>query len=220
MQTHTLCLAIVYWLTLSGNTFAQSNIGVALLLEGYEIDLRYPSQELPTQLNAIALRWNEQLSAHTYGGILLGAVDGTQGDNPVPAARVTTGNYLAINLFFAYLQSPRFDLGLTLDYRYFDLEGSADTQRAQWRWHQGSISLDSRFGLTPQVSVVVGLSATGVTGEEVLTGPISQVTDFKADRSAGGRVGLRFTVDPQANIGIDMLSGVSQGGRLYFEKWF
>lgn len=220
MQQQILCFFTVCWLTLPGNAAAQSNFGIALVLEGYELDLHYPTQALPTQLNAISLRWNEKLSDHIHGGILLGIVDGTQGNNPVPAARVTTGNYLGINLFFAYIQNTRLSLGLNLDYRYFDLVGTADTQNAKWRWHQGSISLDGRLGLTDAVSAVFGLSANGLAGEEVLTGPISQVTDFDAEHSVGARIGLLFDVAPQGHIGLEMQSGFSHGGRLYFERWF
>jgi hypothetical protein len=215
-----LTAIVFFWLSQPVLAAEPTSFAIALMLEGYDLGLRYPTQVQQTQLNAITLRWHERISPRIHGGILLGTVDGTQSENPVPVARVTTGNYLGINLYFAMLQSPRFDLGMNLDYRYYDLAATTEPQNAKWRWHQGSVGLDGRLGLSDRVNVVFGLSANALSGEEVLTGTITQVTPFSADHSPGARLGLRLDTDPTGYIGLEMQSGFAQGGRIFFERWF
>jgi hypothetical protein len=210
------------FLASTANLAAQpATAGIAVRLEGIDMDWRYADASIrTTRLNSAAVGWYDVLSTNFLGGMYLGYSEGTQGDNPVPAARVMTGKWLEFDFQYVIIEQPTVGLNFSLNYRYTEMNGALDVQLASWRWHQGSLGTTLRFGAARGVNFTLGLSHQALDGEEVLTGYLAQVEKFKANQHLVTQLGLNIGLDHTGRISIEMQSGFMRGGRVTFGRWF
>ncbi len=195
--------------------------GIAVQFEGADVNWRYPNTTIRnTRLNSAAVSWYEDLGASFLGGMHIGYMEGTQADNPVPAARVMTGKWLDLDFQYAALDKSVLGLIFSLNYRYAELNGAQDLQMASWRWHTGTVGTTLRLGPSQGVFFTLGLTYQALNGEEVLTGPLTQVEKYKGNQHLGRHLGLHLALDHTGRISIEMRSGSERGGRVTFGRWF
>lgn len=194
---------------------------VGLHLQGEETDWRYADGSVRrTRLNSAYISWQERFGKSVSGGAAIGYTEGTQADNPVPEARLTSGNWLDLNLQYTLIEQPQFGANLSFAYRYTDLAIETTTQMANWRWHLGRLGAEIWLDLGPNLRTTLGTSYHALSGQEVLNGSINQVTDFKQDQSLGGHIGLQLALDRTGSVSIEIHGGSYRGGKLSFARWF
>lgn len=221
MRLHTLSLCLIA-LAFTPNLAAHPvTAGIAVQFEGTDVDWRYSDASVrSTHLNTASVSWYEDLGNHFVGGMHIGYMEGTQADNPIPAARVMTGKWLDLDFQYFVFDKPTVGLMLSLNYRYAEINGTQDTQIASWRWHRGTLGTTLRLGPTQGIYLILGLTDQAISGEEVLTGPTIQVEKFKANQHVGTHLGLNLSLDHTGRISIEMQSGAERGGRVTFGRWF
>jgi hypothetical protein len=221
MRSHAFIIFVLLLASTSSLAAQPTTAGIAVRLEGVDMDWRYADASLrSTRLNSAAVGWYDVLGANFLGGMYLGYVEGTQGDNPVPAARVMTGKWLEIDFQYLLINQPTVGLNISLDYRYTEMNGTMDTQLASWRWHQGSLGTTLRLGPARGVNFTLGLAHQAIDGEQILTGPLTQVENFTANKHLATQIGLNIGLDHTGRISIEMHTGVERGGRVTFGRWF
>lgn len=195
-------------------------IWFALQLETFDTDWLYADSVRETRINRATIRWLEKFGGNWTGGLTLAYQEGSQGSNPVPAAQVTTGESLGIELCYDLLHQSRSSAEIVLAFEYNNMQRLLDTQNAEWSWTHGSIGLESKWGFSTNISLLLGVTAHRINGEEVLAGPINRVSDFEANEALEGLIGLKVNLDQTGYVGIDMRAGHTQGGRLTFARSF
>ncbi|MBI3561083.1 MAG: hypothetical protein HY080_05135 [Gammaproteobacteria bacterium] len=196
-------------------------IGIALKLESFDSDWRYDNNSVRrTQINSAALGWYEQLSRDFSGNVYLGYLEGTQVQNPITAAQITSGKWLGLEVDYQVVTMPSVGVELAMAYQYSVSERKLLDQDAQWRWYHGSLGLNVRLGPQHSHHMTLGVATHRIDGEEVLTGLVNQVENFKTDQRLGGKIELNIALDPTGRISIEIQSGYKRGGGVTFGRFF
>lgn len=220
---YRVCLfaGLLSWSATAVSTPLPNPFEVGLHLQGEDTDWRYADGTIRrTRLNSVYWSWQERFSKSMNGGAAIGYTEGTQADNPVPDARYTSGNWLEINLQYFLVDQPLIGANLSFAYRYTDLAIETTTQKANWRWHRGRLGAELSLGWTPTLHTTLGASYVALDGQEILSGTLTQITNFKQDQTLGGYLGFQLALDRAGSVSIEIQGGSYRGGKLSFARWF
>lgn len=185
-----------------------------------QIDLQYSDAIHATDLNSIEIVWHQFLNSWLGGNIKIGYLGVTQGSNPIPEAQSTNGEYLGIGLRFQLHNTDALKLYIDADYLYADTNSGTSGQLIEMRWHQLSAQLQAEFRLFQYSYLTLGAGTLSINGDQVASGTILGVSSFENANSEFGRLGIKFGVDPNSHIGIEVFGGAMEGGQIYFQRWF
>lgn len=196
------------------------NLDVAVTIANSEINLAFGGVRRETSLDSLELRWYESLLSHLDGGVSLGYIDSRQASNPIAAGQATSGEYLEIGLRAYYYRGEILNLSSDLTYRYSQTRNRQLAQDINWTWHQATVSLQGGLQAGQFLEFFVGVSVTAIDGQETASGAISQILDFREERSLSGQLGAQIILDHTGHIGIKIGTGSLRGGQIYFQRWF
>jgi len=197
-----------------------TNLLVALHIQVNKIDLQYADTIRQTDIDSLDVIWHQTLNPWLDGIIKLGFLGITQDSNPVPEGQSTTGQYLGIGLRFHLYPGDYLKLFADLDYQYADAESTSTSQTVQMRWHQLSAQLQAEIKLFQYSYLTLSAGTLKIDGDEHASGTTTAVISFKNAKSEFGRLGFKIGVDPISHIGIEVVVGAMEGGRIYFQRWF
>lgn len=171
-----------------------------------------------TRLRSITARWSQPLTRSIRGDLNLSYLDTSQGAHPQAVGLDAAGDALGIDLVFALVDEPRFELGLRFAYDYARTENRLDGQQIETNWSTTALGLDAVLGLGKTIRFLAGTGLVSVDGEERLSGDINQVTSFKEETSTGYYAGLRIRTDKRGHIGLRWTGGYQTGLFLKFSR--
>jgi len=191
-----------------------------LHIQATTLQLRYSNEVRETRLSRLEFLWQERLNSWLDGQIFLGTLLLSQGSNPLPAGQSTHGSDLGLGLTFRLYEGDSLQLHADAGYRYTDCDATLADQSIQQRWHQLDFRLQSDIHLYRFSYLSLALGAITINGEEVASGTVNSVRDFRSDKPGYARFGLNLGLDPDSYIGIEVSAGSVQGGFLTFRRWF
>lgn len=176
------------------------------------------TQSSPTTVKRVGISWHEQFGPRVEIGLFGGYTSVTQTGNPLTAGLKLDGYHAGISLRLALLQTERVRLFIGSDYAYQDVDHVGGEQSVTLEWYELRARLGAAAALTPRVHLYGGGSYGYIDGQERATGAVDRTTDFERRRRYGGFLGLDFNVEPGGYVGVEAWSGLSRGGKVYFEK--
>lgn len=214
--------SILVFLLLSPNLLwaEELNLLVALHIQAYKIDLEYPESIRKTDFNSFDLIWHEHLNNWLDGSIKMGILGVSQGSNPIPEGQSSSGEYLGLGLRFQLYPGTDLKLFADLDYQFSSTRSDTTTQKVESSWHQVSAQLQAEIRLFEYTYLTLAGGTLSIDGDEDATGTTTAVVTFKNAKSEFGRLGFKIGVDPSSHIGIEIVKGSMEGGRIYFSRWF
>ena len=194
---------------------------------GPDISLRFASARMPlnyggrtydTTSRWIGLSVREKASRSVTLGMYGGSAYVTQSGNPLTAGIELDGFHAGFSLHGVMIENRRVSLFYALDYTYQKVDNTDAAQTVVIDWSQSQAQLGAIAALTQNFRLYVGGSYGRLDGEERASGTINQTTDISRDARVGGFLGLDLNTDPDGYVGIEVRSGLTRGGEIYFKR--
>ncbi|VAX12475.1 hypothetical protein MNBD_GAMMA24-1835 [hydrothermal vent metagenome] len=198
----------------------QGRLDFNVHLQSVYSDWRYANSRQRTNISRAGFGWSETLSPGLSGGIMLGYLDLGQSNNPLDAAKLSSGYYGGLQLETQLVERRYLHLKLNLSVLYNDSQNQAGTPSINNIWIQTEEKLQARIPLREQLALRLALNSYQLRGEQRSSGSVTDVSNFRQDQNIGYSIGLDVLVDPDASIGFDWSGGNRRGGRLYFRRLF
>lgn len=194
---------------------------------GPDLSLRFASAKMPldygdhaydTKNRWIGLSLREKASQSVTLGMYGGYAYVTQTGNPVTAGVELDGFHAGFSLHGVMLENRRISLFYALDYTYQKVDHTGDTQTVVIDWSQSQAQLGAIAALTQNFRFYGGGSYGRLDGEERASGTVNRTTAISRDARGGGFLGLDLKTDPDGYVGIEIRSGLTRGGEIYFKR--
>lgn len=177
-------------------------------------------QSSPTTVARAGISWREQFGPRVTIGLFGGYTSVTQTGNPLTAGLKLEGYHAGISLQLALLQTERVRLFIAGDYAYQDVDRASGEQSVELEWYERRARLGAAVALASRVQIYGGGSYGRIDGQERVTGTVNDTSDFSRRARHGSFLGLELNVEPGGYAGVETYSGISRGGKIYFEKRF
>jgi hypothetical protein len=196
-------------------------------VESLDFSLRFTRAKMPLDYGDRAYdttsRWIGLSLRETAGQrVTLGMYGGyayvTQTGNPVTAGMELGGFHAGFSLHGVILENRRVSLFYALDYTYQKVDHTDDTQTVVIDWSQSQAHLGAIAALTQNFRFYGGGSYGRLDGEERASGTVNRTTAISRDARGGGFLGLDLNTDPDGYVGIEVRSGLTRGGEIYFKR--
>ena len=194
---------------------------------GPDLSLRFASAKMPldyggptydTTSRWIGLSLREKASQNVTLGMYGGYAYVTQTGNPLTSGIELNGYHAGFSLHGVILQNRRVSLFYAFDYTYQKVDDTNDAQTVVIDWSQSQAQLGAIAALTRNLRLYGGGSYGRLDGEERASGTVNQTTDISRDARGGGFLGLDLNTDPDGYVGIEVRSGLTRGGEIYFKR--
>src|SRR3990167_7754072 len=196
-------------------------------VESLDFSLRFARAKLPLSYayrsydpssRWIGLSLREKAGRRVTLGMYGGYAYVTQTGNPVTAGVELDGFHAGFSLHGVILESRRVSLFYALDYTYQKVDHKADAQTVVIDWSQSQAQLGAIAALTQNFRLYGGGSYGRIDGEERGDRAVNRTTAISRDARGGGFLGLDLNTDPDGYVGIEVRSGLTRGGGIYFKR--
>lgn len=193
---------------------------IGLVIQHQRSDWQYPDRSLATTLTAAELQLTEPLAPALHGSLHLRTLELSQPDNPLPAARSTTGEGIGISFQARLLSRPAVALDWNLAWRYTRSRGQAGSQQTEFVWHHLATGLDVSFLPHARLALVAGASLGRLVAEQRDRGPVTRVLAIRDSRRDSYHAGLRLHTGAGGSIELKAYAGASESLSLAFRRRF
>lgn len=191
-----------------------------LRIENSHIDYLVNDIPYDTRLFYYGVSWHESLnqllkiSAHT------GMLEVSQSSNPLEAAHLRNGQYMAVALHLLPVRTDFMDVTLSYEYAYHDVTGRTFDQSSNLNWtgQRSEIELLLRPVRTLYIKAAAELSRS--VGKQRDSGTLVQEFNMSEAEQFGQRLSLELQLDASGAVGLDYMTGGREGSRLYFLRRF
>ena len=192
-------------------------------VESLDFSLRFARAKMPLDYSGrtydttnrwIGLALREKAGQRVTLGMYGGYAYVTQTGNPVTAGMELDG----FSLHGVILESRRVSLFYALDYAYQKVDHKGDIQTVVIDWSQSQAQLGAIAALTQNFRFYGGGSYGRIDGEERASGTVNRTTALRRDARGGGFLGLDLNTGPDGYVGIEVRSGLTRGGEIYFKR--
>jgi hypothetical protein len=196
-------------------------------VESLDFSLRFASAKMPldyggrtydTTSRWIGLSLREKASQSVTLGMYGGYAYVTQTGNPVTAGMELDGFHAGFSLHGVMLENRRALLFYAFDYTYQKVDNKSDAQTVVIDWSQPQAQLGAIISLTQNFRFYGGGSYGRIDGEERTSGTVNRTTAISRDAHGGVFLGLDLNTDPDGYVGIEVRSGLTRGGEIYFKR--
>jgi hypothetical protein len=194
---------------------------------GPDLSLRFASAKMPLDYGGLAYdttsRWiglslREKASQRLTLGMYGGYAYVTQTGNPLTAGIELNGYHAGFSLHGVIHESRRVSVFYALDYTYQKVDDTNDVQTVVINWLQSQAQLGMIAALARNFRLYGGGNYGRLDGEERASGTVNRTTDISRDARGGGFLGLELNTDPDGYVGIEVRSGLTRGGEIYFKR--
>lgn len=192
----------------------------SLEVEHSETDWAYTSQTLTSKSTILGVRLHETLAPRLSGTLLAGIIDLSQPGNQPPAARVTSGYYGGIELALLLLDFQSLRLELGGGYRYQNTQGTNNDITTDMIWHDTYAQLGLSLSLSNRLDLYATGGALQTSGEQRVSGNLSQLLTFEEDQREYYTAGLSYWLDGTGYVSATWLGGGRDGFRFSFHRHF
>jgi hypothetical protein len=183
-----------------------------------KMPLDYGDRSYDTTSRWIGLSVREKAGQRVTLGMYGGYAYVTQTGNPVTAGMELDGFHAGFSLHGVILESRRISLFYAIDYTYQKVDHKGDIQTVVIDWSQSQAQLGATIALTQNFRFYGGGSYGRIDGEERASGTVNRTTSIGRDAHGGGFFGLDLNTDPDGYVGIEIRSGLTRGGEIYFKR--
>jgi len=183
-----------------------------------KMPLNYGDHAYDTNSRWIGLSLREKASQSVTLGMYGGYAFVTQTGNPVTAGLELDGFHAGFSLHGVIFESRRVSLFYALDYTYQKVDHTGDTQTVVIDWSQSQARLGAIAALTQNFRFYGGGSYGRLDGEERASGTVNRTTAISREARGGSFLGLDLNTDPDGYVGIEIRSGLTRGGEIYFKR--
>lgn len=195
-------------------------LDVALHLQNQSIDLNFSGDVRDTDINSLDILWYQPLAPRLEGAVMLGYLDISQNQHPLDAGRISSGGYAGLSLRYLFISTASFRLETELSYRYAETDHQVGSQDVEWRWHDRRLGFHGKWQVSEHFAFSAGVTGISISGNERLSGTVTQTTQFETQDSTFGHLGAFIGLDQPGQIGIEITTGSLRGGRLVFQRSF
>ncbi len=178
----------------------------------------YGAQAHDTTSRWLGVSLREKASEHITLGMYGGYAYVTQTTNPVTAGIELDGYHAGFSLHGVFIASQRASLFYALNYTYQKVDHQSDAQTVVIDWYEPQAQLGAIVTLKQKWRLYGGGSYGYIDGEERTSGTINRTTSISRDSRAGGFLGLDLNVDPDGYVGMEVKTGLTRGGEIYFKR--
>lgn len=192
----------------------------SLIIENKRTQFNFSGSNQKAHFNILGVNWYESFSPAFQGGLEIGYFEMTQINNNLPSARFTFGEYVGVNLRYFLVDNDTLSLNLNLNYRYSSSTKKLLDQQTNFVWHKGGLLAEIQLHISDKSSILLASEYQLIDGEQRDSGNITQINEFKENQRLGYRLGLNFTPSKNGYISLELLAGISNGGRINFTRKF
>lgn len=194
-----------------------------------DFSLRFARADMPIEYDGrtrdgttswLGVSLREQVSPRVTLGMYGGYAWLTQTNNPVTAGIELDGYHAGFTLHALLLSGRRAALFGALDYSYQKMDHQAEVQEVVIDWTQAQALLGGTLALADRWRLYGGGSYGKIDGEERARGTVTHTLGFEREARAGGFVGLDLNVETDGYVGVELRSGLTRGGEIYFKRRF
>ena len=193
----------------------------ALSIQDQTSDIKLGSSTVyKTRTNQLGINWYEPFNHYFHGGLEIGYLEMTQADNPLASAQFTSGEYAGLLLRFFPVVTDTLSLSLNLNYRYSQTRGSSTDQETEFAWYSTKLGTELEYRPTSQLGLILATELHALDGEQRDSGTVAKITEIAENEQESLRFGINFKSSRNGVIGIEKITGFSNGTRLYFLRKF
>jgi hypothetical protein len=197
-----------------------SSLDFSLRFARAEMPLDYAGRTQDSTISWLGVSLREQVSPRVTLGMYGGYAWLTQTNNPVTAGIELDGYHVGFSLHAILLAGQRTSLFGALDYGYQKTDHEGDAQEIVIDWTQAQAQLGATLTLSRNWRLYGGGSYGKIDGEERASGALNHTLDFERGARSGGFLGLDLNVETDGYIGVELRSGLTRGGEIYFKRRF
>jgi len=197
-----------------------STLDFSLRFARTKLPLDYAGRTQDSTNSWLGVSVREQVSPRVTLGMYGGYAWLSQTNNPVTAGIELDGYHAGFSLHAVLLSGQRASVFGALDYSYQKMDHEGETQEIVIDWTQAQAQLGATLTLSPRWRFYAGGSYGKIDGEERARGAVNHTLDFERGARAGGFIGLDLNVEADGYIGVELRSGLTRGGEIYFKRRF
>jgi len=192
----------------------------SMTAEHQDSQFKFNTINYKTRLDTLGVNWYEIFTPYFHAGLEAGYIEMSQLDNPVAAARYTSGQYAGFLLRILPVTLTHFQLTFDVNYRYNKTQASTSAQNSTFIWHDTSVATKALISPFQHISFYGAVEYDFLTGEQNDSGALPQIKPFKQSQEVSYRAGVNFVVDYTGTITIESISGYKKGARILFSRRF
>ncbi|HSW51789.1 MAG TPA: hypothetical protein VLG93_01050 [Sulfuricaulis sp.] len=197
-----------------------STLDFSLRFVRAEMPLDYAGRTRDNTNSWLGVSLREQVSPRVTLGMYGGYAWLTQTNNPVTAGIELDGYHAGFSLHAVLLAGQRASMFGALDYSYQKMDHEGETQKIVIDWAQAQAQLGAMLTLARHWRLYGGGSYGKIDGEERASGTVNHTLGFERGGRAGAFIGLDLNVETDGYIGVELRSGLTRGGEIYFKRRF
>lgn len=197
-----------------------STLDFSLRFSRTKIPLDYAGRTQDSTNSWLGVSVREQVNPRVTLGMYGGYAWLSQTNNPMTAGIELDGYHAGFSLHAVLLPGQRASLYGALDYNYQKMDHEDDTQEVVIDWTQSQAQLGATLTPSPRWRFYAGGSYGKIDGEERARGAVNHTLDFERGARAGGFIGLDLNVEVDGYVGVELRSGLTRGGEIYFKRRF
>lgn len=192
-----------------------------------DFSLRFGRSEIPfdydNRTNDTTSRWlgislREKVSKRVTLGMYGGYSRLTQTNNPVTAGIELDGYHAGFSVHGIMLDGHHASLYGMFDYSYQKVDHKDDVQTVVIDWVYPQTQLGAMLRLTRNWRLYGGGSYGKIDGQQRASGSVNHALSFERGGQSGGFLGLDLSVQTNSYFGIEVRSGLTRGGEIYFKQ--